>query len=124
MSLSFSAVANTACSTGIEHYPPDLAGSYSVQEHSMPLRPPPLINIPQQNVNPFFLKQLSGNIWVCQGCRGSSRLADGSIPGPPYDVVVAHLEKRPFRDPTGAMRTPSRASVHTLPCSFGMFACR
>ena len=111
VSLSFSAVTNTACSTGIEHYPPDLAGSYSVQEHSMPLRPPPLINIPQQNVNPFFLKQLSGNIRVCQGCRGSLRLADGSIPGPPYDVVVAHLEKRPFRDPTGAMRTPSRASA-------------
>ena len=86
-------VTYTACSTGYERYPPDLAGSYSVQEHSMPLRPP-LINVPQQNVNPF-LKQLSGNIRVCQGCRGSLRLADGSIPGPSYDVV-AHLENRPF----------------------------
>ena len=50
---------------------------------------PPLIN-----VNPFYFKVLSGNIRVCQGCRGGLRAADGSIPGPPHDIVVGGLERR------------------------------
>ena len=82
--------------------------------------PPPLISVPQQIMNPFYLKKLTGNIWVCQGCRGSLWLADGRIPDPPYSFVVARLEKRPFRDQSGTLKTPSRpAAVHyhaRLPC--------
>lgn len=33
--------------------------------------PPPLISAAQLNVNPFYLKKLTGNIRICQGCRGS-----------------------------------------------------
>ena len=32
--------------------------------------------------NPFHIKFLRGNIHVCQGCRGSRRQLDGSIPRP------------------------------------------
>ena len=80
--------------------------------------PPPLISvastqltspIPQQvNVNPFFVKPLAGAIRICQGCRGSLRLADGQVPPPPFNMVIARLEMRPFRDSTGTLRTPSR----------------
>ncbi len=57
-----------------------------------PVGLPPLISIVQQNVNPFYLKKLTGNIRICQGCRGSLRLADKRIPDPPNDVVVARLK--------------------------------
>ena len=65
----------------------------------------------QENVNPFYLKSLTGNIRVCQGCRGSLRAVDGSVPQPPYNVVIACREQRPFRDPTGILKTPSRPSA-------------
>ena len=78
--------------------------------------PPPLVsNVPSQNVNPFYLKKLAGNIRVCQGCRGSLRSADGTVPSPPFDVVIARLEKRQFRDASGILKTsakPSAAHYH------------
>ena len=74
--------------------------------------PPPLIsNLPPQNINPFYLKKLAGNIRICQGCRGSLRLADGMVPNPPYDVVIAHLEKRQFRDASGMLKIPAKHSA-------------
>ena len=66
---------------------------------------------PETNVYPFYLKPLAGNIRVCQGCRGSLRLSDGSIPAPPFDFVVARMEKWSFRDATGARKTPVRPSA-------------
>ena len=48
---------------------------------------------------------------ICQGCRGTVRAADGSIPEAPYNVVVARLEQRPFRDSTGVLKTLSRPSA-------------
>ncbi len=36
------------------------------------------------NPNPFYLKMITGNIRTCQGCKGSLRCADSSIPGPPH----------------------------------------
>ena len=63
------------------------------------------------NINPFYLKPLAGNIRVCQGCRGSVRLFNGSIPAPPFDFVVARMEKRPFRTASGDLQTPAYASA-------------
>ena len=77
---------------------------------SVTLGPLPLISV-TKNVNPFYLKKLAGNIRVCQGCRGSLRLVDGSIPTPLYDLVIVRLEKRQFMDQSGALKTPSRASA-------------
>ena len=48
--------------------------------------------------------------WL-ETCRGSLWVVDGSIPNPPNNIVVARLEKRPFRDQSGALKTPSRASA-------------
>ena len=84
---------------------------HNEQGHAVTYGPPPLISVTQQNVNPFYMKKLTGNIRICQGCRESLRAADGSIPSPPYDIIIAHLEKRPFRDQSGALKTPSRASA-------------
>ena len=64
-----------------------------------------------QNTNPFYLKKLSGNIRICQGCRGSLRLASGVIPNPPHDIVVARLEKRQYHDPSGVLKTPAKPSA-------------
>ena len=52
-----------------------------------------------------------GNIRICQGCRGSVRSADGYIPSPPHDVVVARLEKRHFQDQSGTLKTPYKPSA-------------
>lgn len=73
---------------------------------------PPLIsNLPCQNVNPFYLKKLAGNIRVYQGCRGSLRSADGTVPSPSYGIVIARLEKRQFRDASGTLKTPAKPSA-------------
>ena len=45
-----------------------------------------------------ILRFLIGTIRVFQGCHGSLRLPDGSIPSPPNDIVVACLERRPYFD--------------------------
>lgn len=84
---------------------------HNEQGRAVTFGPPPLISVTKQNVNPFYLKKLTGNIRICQGCRGSLRAADESIPSPPYDIVIARLEKRPFRDQGGTLKTPSRASA-------------
>ena len=60
------------------------------------------------STNPFFLKFIQGNIRVCQGCRGSLRRLDGSIPQAPFDLAIARFERRPYRDKSGELRTPTR----------------
>ena len=47
---------------------------------------------------------------ICEGCRGSLRLPNGLVPAPPFDIVVARMEKRAFRDSDGTLRTPMRPS--------------
>ena len=97
--------------TAMLHHHSGQSGQGQSQVHSVRLGPPPLISVVEQNVNPFYLKKLTGNIRVCQGCRGSLRSADGRIPNTPNDLVVARLERRQFRDSSGALKTPSRASA-------------
>ena len=59
------------------------------------------------NLDPFYLKFIRGNIRTCQGCRGSLRASDSSIPDAPNDLCIAHAEKRPYRDYPGVLVTPS-----------------
>lgn len=54
----------------------------------------PRIQTQSHSFNSF----LSGNIHTCKGCRGTSRLPDGSIPNLPNNIVVACLERRPYFD--------------------------
>ena len=46
------------------------------------------------NPNPFYLKFITGSIRICQGCRQSLRNSFGSIPDPPYNLVIATADKR------------------------------
>ena len=62
------------------------------------------------NPNPFYLKFITGNIHICQGCRQSLRTSSGSILDPPYNLVVARSEKRPYRDSSGELVIPSSYS--------------
>ena len=87
------------------NFPLSSFSPYSQAWHAPPFAPQPQNSIPQQlspsmqrQSNPFFVRFISGNIRICQGCRGSLRLLDGSIPHPPNDIVVARLEKRPYFD--------------------------
>ena len=66
------------------------------------------ITIPSFNTNPFFVRQICGNIRICQGCRGSLRSASGQVHNPLFSMAVARLEKRQFRDKNGEIRTPQR----------------
>ena len=80
------------------------------QSQSIPPFVPPHVYEPQNSVShhpnpsmhtqshPFFVRFICGNIRTCQGCKGSLRLPDGSIPNPPYDIVVACLERRSYFD--------------------------
>ena len=87
--------------------------------HSLP---PPLIRMdppgPSQpaNVNPFYIKFIVGNIRVCQGCKGSLKTVDNHIPTPPFDIAAARSENKPFRDASGNLITPKRATVYHYHC--------
>ena len=63
---------------------------------SSPCRPPQF----RDQLNPHTLKFVCGNIRVCQSCRDSFRLADGSPRSPPLDLCVAHLGKRQYWNST------------------------
>ena len=63
---------------------------------------------PLPTPNPFFVKFIQGNIRVCQGCRGSLKNLDNSLPKPPFELAVARFERRPYRDKSGEWRTPSQ----------------
>ena len=57
---------------------------------------------------------------MCQGCRGSLRRLDGSIPQAPFDLAIARFERRPYRDKSGELRTPTREQAshyHLQPSS-------
>ena len=85
--------------------------------------PPPLIPVSGPsteplvpNVNPFYCKFLGGNIRVCRGCRGNLRTADGGIPPPPYDMIIARAERCTFRNSSGELITPRRETVCHYHC--------
>ena len=61
------------------------------------------LNTGPSNPNPFYPKFITGNIRICQGCRQSLRTSSGAIPDPPYNLVVARSEKRPYRDSPGEL---------------------
>lgn len=50
------------------------------------------------NSNPFFIRFITGNIHICQGCRSSLHSINGGIPQPPFDLAIARFERRSYRD--------------------------
>ena len=64
---------------------------------------------------PFFVKFLTRQIKICQGCRsGYQRDHKGnSLPPPPYDIVIGHFERQQYCDRvTGLSRLPRETCVH------------
>ena len=60
------------------------------------------------NANPFYLKEMTTRIKVCQGCRRSLKSTKGELQPPPYDYCIVRKERRPYTDRvTGQLRTPS-----------------
>ena len=52
-----------------------------------------LYNTKRKTLILFFVRFIVGNIRVCQGCTGSLRLSDGSVPSTPNNIVIACLER-------------------------------
>ena len=70
---------------------------------------------PQQHfTKPFFVKFLTKQIKICQGCRaGYQRDIEGNSLPPPYDIVIGHLERQQFCDRvTGLTRLSRETCVH------------
>ena len=86
------------------HTPP-FQPDYTSAPYSSPF--PPNFAVQPTNPNLFYLKLITGNIRMCQGCRGSLRCADSTIPDPPYNLCIARAEQRPYRDPSGNLVTPT-----------------
>jgi hypothetical protein len=61
---------------------------------------------PQPNNNPFYVKFIQGNVRMCQGCKSTLRLADSTVPPPPFDLAIGRSERRQFRDKNGTLITP------------------
>ena len=97
MSLSSTSVSGWFCSSPLV-----------TQNQNLNINMHPPTSLGSSSSNPFFLKFIQGNIRVCQGCRGSIRKVDGSIPQALFDLAVARFERRPYRDKTGELRTPTR----------------
>ena len=83
-----------------------------------PWRPqlPPTVttyNMQQTNRNPFFVKFLTKQIKVCQGCR--KQFHDENT-HPPRDVIIARLERRIVSNPsTGAQVLTKESPSHYHP---------
>ena len=58
-------------------------------------------------LHPFTLKVLSSPIQMCQACRLPIHLSNTE---PPYDLVIARKECRPYKGPGGKSKTPSTPS--------------
>ena len=86
---------------------PSFPAEYNPGMYGYPYQSPTHFSTPPTNPNPFHLKFVTGNIRICQGCRGSLRCADSTIPEPPHNICIARAEKRPYRDSSGSLITPT-----------------
>ena len=80
---------------------------YSPAQPSYPMSSSSYLSTPPSlpaNPNPFYIKFISGNIRVCQRCKGSLRTAGNSIPIL-HNLCIARAEKRPYGDASGNLIT-------------------
>ena len=61
--------------------------------------------------HPFTFKFMTSRISKCQGCKGSLKTAEGTLPQPPDDLIVSRMECRPFVAPDGTVKVPSKLSA-------------
>ena len=63
------------------------------------------------NCQSFLLEEISWKHLYLSGCRGRLRSADGTVPSPRFDFVIARLEKKQFCDASGMLKTPAKPSA-------------
>ena len=88
--------------------------NYSPQVQSQPQSSSPC----SESDVPFTVKLLNNRIKKCRGCNWEfSRKVDGSPPDPPLNLVICHIERRPFRDASNATRLshPQNVYYHANP---------
>ena len=121
---SFPPVFLTTAQSGTRPPPPPLVFVGQSNNYSTPPPPQPKSDLPflspsiapPPNTNPFYVKFITGNIRMCQGCRSTLRTADGQIPLAPYDLTIARAERRSFRDPAGNLITPRKETTSHYHC--------
>lgn len=64
-----------------------------------------------KNQSAFTFKLITNRISKCQGCKGSLRMDDNSLPQPPNDLIICRMECRPFISPDGTVKVPSKPSA-------------
>ena len=87
----------------VPSFPPE----YNPCIYGHPYQSPTAFSFQTANPNPFYPQFICGNISTCQGYRGSLRCADSSIPEPPHNICIARAEKRPYRDSSGNLVSPT-----------------
>lgn len=87
----------------------------SVSETHTPTRSLPTAAVPVIS-NPFYVKFITGNIRMCQGCRTTLRTKEGLTPPPPHDLTIARAERRPYRNASGTLVTPTRETASHYHC--------
>ena len=65
---------------------------------------------PASLTEPFALKFVTKRITRCQGCKQNIREDDDNLPLPPYDLIIARMEQRPFVTGDGFVKVPSKMS--------------
>ena len=93
------------------------AANHLPQRQTNPLQP---------QSNPFFVKFLSKQIRICQGCRSRyQRNLNGDPLPPPYDIIIGHFERQQYSDQvTGLTRLSRETCVHYhafLQCIYAKF---
>jgi len=66
---------------------------------------------PKDMNNPSSLKFITNRISKCQGCKGSLRNPDNSLPTVPDDLIVSRMECRPFVASDGTVKMPAKPSA-------------
>ena len=61
--------------------------------------------------NPFTLKFITNRITTCQGCKGSLRMPDNSLPTPPNNLIVNRMKCRPYVAPDKSVKVPFKPSA-------------
>ena len=64
-----------------------------------------------RNTNPFFMKLLTNPIEVCQGCRGSLKSPQETIPAPPFNYCVK-IDRT--KTSTEIAKCQIRSVIHTI----------
>ena len=90
---------------------PSISQTSQTTDFQQPVSPP---TSHETFSKPFFVKFLTRQIKICQGCRsGYQRDHNGNSLPPPYDIVIGHFERQQYCDRvTGLSRLSRETCIH------------